>query len=127
MCLNYITTINQSPQSLQPGLDEAKYKRWIESVLSPPASALFVIDIQNDFLTGTLALRNAPAKQDGLELIQPINEFLGEASRNFDNIVYSHDWHPSDHVSFLSNADLREHRVIRQAGASLSVSLSSHH
>ena len=86
-----------------------------------------MIDIQNDFLTGTLALQNAPAKQDGLELIQPINEFLGEASRNFDNIVYSHDWHPSDHVSFLSNADLREHRVIRQAGASLSVSLSSHH
>ena len=83
-----------------------------------------MIDIQNDFLTGTLALRVAPAKQDGLKLIRPINNFLDEASKNFDNIVYSLDWHPSDHVSFLSNVDLREHRVIRQAGAKLGVRFS---
>ena len=116
---------------LKPWLDgdqnlpEAEYKKWIESVLSPPKSAYFVIDMQNDFITGTLALRDNPAKQDGLDLIEPINYFLDKASDNFDIIVYSLDWHPSDHVSFLSNIELRDHRVIRQAGDVLAVSLLS--
>jgi len=102
-------------------LQEAEYKKWIESVLSPPASAFLVIDMQNDFLTGTLALRDAPAKQDGLEILRPLNDFLDEAADNFDLVVYSIDWHPSDHVSFLSNADRREHRVVKQSGAELGV------
>ena len=112
------------PQSTSGGegqLREPEYKKWIESVLSPPASALLVIDMQNDFLTGSLALRDAPAKQDGLEIIRPLNDFLSEASDNFDVVVYSIDWHPSDHVSFLSNAGRREHRVIKQSGAELGV------
>ena len=90
-------------------------------MLSPPASAFLVIDMQNDFLTGSLALRDAPARQDGLEIIPPLNRFLDEAAGNFDVVVYSIDWHPKDHVSFLSNAGKREHRVIRQNGAQLAV------
>ena len=100
---------------------EPEYRKWIESVLSPPASAFLVIDMQNCFLTGSLALRDAPAKQDGLEIIPPLNDFLDEASGNFDLVVYSIDWHPEDHVSFLSNADLREHRVVKQSGSELAV------
>ena len=104
-------------------LNQTMYKKWIESVLSPPGSAFFVIDMQNDFLTGSLALRDAPAKQDGLELIDPINNFLDETSDNFNVIVYSMDWHPSDHISFLSNAYLRPYTAIQQAGKNLAVSL----
>ena len=33
-----------------------------------------VIDVQNDFITGTLALKNGPAGQDGAEVVKPINE-----------------------------------------------------
>ena len=112
-------------------LNETVYKKWIESVLSPPGSAFFVIDMQNDFLTGSLALKDSPAKQDGREIIDPINKFLDEASDNFDAIVYSMDWHPSDHISFLSNALMpetlqRQYRVIKQANStSLGVSLLS--
>ena len=45
-----------------------------------------VIDMQNDFLTGSLALSAAPAGQDGLEILEPLNAFLDEASDNFDTI-----------------------------------------
>ena len=52
-------------------------------------SAFLVIDMQNDFLTGSLALRAAPAGQDGLEILEPLNAFLDEASDNFDKIGFS--------------------------------------
>ena len=42
--------------------------------------------MQNDFLTGSLALSVAPAGQDGLEILEPLNAFLDEASDNFDTI-----------------------------------------
>ena len=42
--------------------------------------------MQNDFLTGSLALSAAPAGQDGLEVLEPLNAFLDEASDNFDKI-----------------------------------------
>ena len=45
--------------------------------------------MQNDFLTGSLALRAAPAGQDGLEILEPLNAFLDEASDNFDKIGFS--------------------------------------
>ena len=80
--------------------------------------------MQNDFLTGSLALRDAPAKQDGLEIIRPLNDFLAIASDNFDVIVYSLDWHPRNHVSFLSNVDQRKNRVIQQSGSQLGVGFS---
>ncbi len=92
--------------------DVSAYTEWIRSLLSPRSAALLIIDMQNDFLTGSLALRDAPAGQDGLQLIQPMNAFLDATSGAFDKTVYSIDWHPANHVSFLSNAGLREHRVV---------------
>ena len=41
-------------------------------------SALIVIDVQNDFITGSLALKNGPAGQDGAEVVKPINEVSRE-------------------------------------------------
>ena len=58
---------------------------WLKSIFSPRRT-LLVIDMQNDFLTGSLALRAAPAGQDGLEILEPLNAFLDEASDNFDKI-----------------------------------------
>lgn len=52
--------------------------------------ALLVIDMQNDFITGSLAV----AGSEGL--IEKINKILDK----FPLIVYSQDSHPEDHISF---------------------------
>ena len=55
-------------------------------------SDLLVIDVQNDFIAGTLALKNAPAGEDGEELVDIINGLIEQ--HQFDATVYSFDWHP---------------------------------
>ncbi|GAV05919.1 hypothetical protein RvY_15975 [Ramazzottius varieornatus] len=78
---------------------------WIEPVLFP-RNALLVIDIQNDFITGSLALKNAPAKQDGAEVVPIANQLIGLGQ--FQDVVYSQDWHPSDHCSFIEKISEQE-------------------
>lgn len=70
-----------------------------------PNSALIVVDVQNDFLDGNLALRNCPAGQDGLGVIPAINSVLDTV--NFELVVYTRDWHPEDHISFAENKHIR--------------------
>ena len=64
-------------------------------------SALIAIDVQNDFISGTLALKNQPAKQDGEEVVSVINCL--KQNVKFDLVVFTLDWHPSDHCSYHSN------------------------
>lgn len=64
-------------------------------------SALIIVDMQNDFICGSLALKNSPAKQDGFRVIPVINHIL--QSTKFDCVVYTLDWHPADHISFIDN------------------------
>ena len=66
-----------------------------------PVTALIIVDVQHDFIDGSLALRNCPAKQDGAEVVPVINKLLKEGQ--FDLIVYSLDWHPETHISFVNN------------------------
>ena len=54
--------------------------------------ALLVIDVQNDFVDGTMAIPGASA------IVEPINALAAA----FTNIVIVTDWHPADHVSFAS-------------------------
>ncbi|XP_055345600.1 uncharacterized protein LOC129593359 [Paramacrobiotus metropolitanus] len=76
------------------------FQRWIRTVLFP-RWCLLIVDTQNDFIDGSLALRNAPAHQDGAEIVPVINGMLQRHS--FDAVVYSMDWHPPNHCSFLHN------------------------
>ena len=39
-------------------------------------SAFLVIDVQNDFISGTLATKDGPAGEDGFEVIDPINQVI---------------------------------------------------
>ncbi|KAJ8298076.1 hypothetical protein KUTeg_024607 [Tegillarca granosa] len=73
---------------------------WLKQILRP-VSVLVIIDVQNDFLLGSLALRNCPAGQDGMGVLPAINSVLDTV--NFDLVVYTRDWHPSDHISFIDN------------------------
>ena len=67
--------------------------------------ALLVVDVQNDFISGTLSLSNCPSKHDGAEIVPLINDLTKKT--NFDLTVYTQDWHPTDHISFVDNAHLR--------------------
>ncbi|XP_064608566.1 uncharacterized protein LOC135472813 [Liolophura sinensis] len=77
---------------------------WLKQVLEP-VSALVIVDVQNDFLEGSLSLSQCPAGQCGLPVIPVINNMLDNVQ--FDVVVYSKDWHPKDHISFLENVNIR--------------------
>lgn len=59
------------------------------------------MDVQNDFITGSLSISNCPAQHDGGEVVPVINKLLDQCS--FDVVVYTYDWHPHDHISFVEN------------------------
>lgn len=81
------------------------WNHWIKIIVRPIAVFL-IIDVQNDFISGTLNISNCSAQQNGFEVIEPINRILETVQ--FDAVFYSLDWHPSDHVSFIDNIKLRE-------------------
>eukprot|EP00792_Barthelona_sp_PAP020_P001682 TRINITY_DN12699_c0_g1_i1.p1 TRINITY_DN12699_c0_g1~~TRINITY_DN12699_c0_g1_i1.p1 ORF type:complete len:206 (-),score=68.43 TRINITY_DN12699_c0_g1_i1:44-661(-) len=60
-------------------------------------TALLVIDVQNDFIDGTLPVH------DGVNGVQDINNYIEENESTFDLIVFTKDWHPKNHTSFSSN------------------------
>ena len=70
-----------------------------------PRSAIIIVDVQNDFISGSLAISNCPAGQNGEDVVAPINRMLDTVP--FTLHCYSMDWHPSDHVSFIDNVHLR--------------------
>lgn len=66
-----------------------------------PLKALLIVDVQNDFITGSLRLDQCPAKEDGAEVVPVVNQLIEHGS--FDVLAYTFDWHPPDHCSFFSN------------------------
>lgn len=68
------------------------------------AAALIIVDYQNDFIDGSLAIGMGSAKHNPLHCLQPINRLIDDAP--LDKIVYSMDWHPQDHVSFVTNVHM---------------------
>ncbi|ATQ15578.1 nicotinamidase (plasmid) [Borrelia miyamotoi] len=61
-------------------------------------SALILIDIQNDFLElGALSVPN------GNEIIPLVNQL----QIYFEHIIATKDWHPENHISFLSDTNLK--------------------
>lgn len=58
--------------------------------------ALILVDIQNDFLPG-----GSLAVPEGDTIIPTVNQLQPQ----FDLVVATQDWHPSNHLSFASNHD----------------------
>lgn len=71
-----------------------------------PRNALLIVDVQNDFIDGTLSLKNCPSKQNGAEVVPCINNIVDTVP--FDVVAYSLDWHPEDHCSFVENVNKRK-------------------
>lgn len=78
---------------------------WVRKILCP-ITAVIAVDIQNDFISGSLSLKNCPAAQDGAEVIPVANYLLQTIP--FDVVIYSLDWHPADHISFFENLKNRK-------------------
>lgn len=57
-----------------------------------PTDVLIVVDVQTDFISGTLAIAGAD------DIIAPINRLAAQ----FEHIVLTADWHPEGHISFAS-------------------------
>lgn len=62
---------------------------------APPNSALIVVDMQNDFINGTLPVPGA------VEIVPTINELL--ALEGWAFVGFTMDYHPHDHASFAEN------------------------
>ncbi|KAI5898936.1 Isochorismatase hydrolase [Schizophyllum commune H4-8] len=69
------------------GISTAKYAH--------PNTALLIVDIQYDFINGTLSNDRA------YSILPKIYQLLDE--HEWGMIATSQDWHPQDHVSFASN------------------------
>ena len=76
-------------------------------------NALLIVDVQYDFIDGTLALKNCPSQHQGEHVIPVINKLLNEV--HFDVIVYTQDWHTHDHISFYENLHLRAHLLAKDS------------
>lgn len=80
------------------------WNSWITTVFKP-VSAFLIVDVQNDFISGSLSINKCPAKQNGADIIEPINQLLKNV--HFDAVFYSLDWHPNNHISFIDNVNQR--------------------
>lgn len=88
-------------------LDDSEFQNVSKHFIQPltkPITALLVIDVQYDFIDGSLALKNCPAKQEAYDVIPIINNLIDKYP--FDVVVYTYDYHPEDHISFFENLKL---------------------
>ncbi|MDR0568416.1 MAG: bifunctional nicotinamidase/pyrazinamidase [Spirochaetaceae bacterium] len=59
------------------------------------ASALIMIDVQNDFCSA-----GALAVAEGEDVVEPLNRLADRFSQTGGRVIATADWHPPDHVSF---------------------------
>jgi nicotinamidase/pyrazinamidase len=59
-----------------------------------PGDALVVVDMQNDFVTGTLSVPG------GGEIVPVLNRYLAAFRERSLPVVATRDWHPARHCSF---------------------------
>src|SRR6266436_1325419 len=63
------------------------------AVTPTPKDVLLVVDVQNDSVSGSVAI------PDAMAVIPVINRL----SIRFNHVVFTQDWHPRGHVSFASS------------------------
>lgn len=79
------------------------------------ARAVIVVDVQRDFCDGG----SLPA-HDTVSLIAPLATFIQSARRKGYVMVFTQDWHPPDHTSFVSRGGRwPSHCVANSFGAEL--------
>jgi len=77
-----------------------------------PGDALLVTDVQNDFVTGTLAVPG------GADIVAPLNRAIASFRARGLLVVAVRDWHPPGHCSFAARGGpWPTHCVAGSAGA----------
>ncbi|CAD5227601.1 unnamed protein product [Bursaphelenchus xylophilus] len=68
-------------------------------------TAYMIVDLQNDFLheAGVMPVKECPPKEDPLKLVPTINK-ISDRSADFDLTVFTIEWHPPNHISFVEHA-----------------------
>jgi len=79
--------------------DRGQTIQWLKSIFSPRRT-LLVIDMQNDFIDGSLTVPGAREIVERVENLTKMDIWY--------QVLYSQDWHPKDHISFYSNLGLRQ-------------------
>lgn len=82
--------------------EAAQFNKRIVQTINQMRTALIVVDFQNDFVDGSLAIKRGRAQQDPMEALQILNQLLLR-HKDFNSIVYTLDWHPSNHISFYEH------------------------
>ena len=81
--------------------------------------ALVVVDVQSDFVDGSLAV------PDAASIIPVLNRYVGEFERRGLPVVATRDWHPADHSSFAAQGGRwPSHCVAGTRGAEFAAGLS---
>lgn len=70
----------------------ARLEAAADKIKLDASCALIVVDVQNCFISGSLAVKEGDA------VVPVINRIAGA----FQNVVLTQDWHPAGHVSFAS-------------------------
>merc|ERR1712241_339844 len=78
--------------------DAGQTIHWLKSIFSPRRT-LLVIDMQNDFITGSLPVPGATEIVESVEALTKLDIWY--------QVFYTQDWHPQNHISFYSNLGLR--------------------
>ncbi|OTF79503.1 pyrazinamidase/nicotinamidase-like protein, partial [Euroglyphus maynei] len=95
---NYLVDIN----AISPILNRPYITNGHQAIQTVRRWALIIVDVQNDFVHGSMALNRFFNGEEAAEVIPAINRLLKYVE--FDLVVYSRDWHPIDHCSFNSSS-----------------------
>ena len=86
------------PHTSMPSIAQEVTKAASPDIPTAGSSAiLIVVDVQNDFISGSLQAHKAA------KTIQPINNAIRIAESRGMLIAFTKDWHPKDHWSFKEN------------------------
>jgi len=77
-------------------LQVKKKQDWVWGKRAPKHSALIIIDMQNDFINGSLTVTG------GDTIIPTINSLAH--LEGWDLVIYTMDYHPNTHLSFAANS-----------------------
>lgn len=73
---------------------------------------LIIVDCQNDFISGTMAVKGAK------NVLENIKVFIKNRKKEIDKILFTVDWHPYNHCSFKKfGGDWPQHCVQFTPGA----------
>ncbi|XP_059081883.1 nicotinamidase-like isoform X1 [Tigriopus californicus] len=106
MCNELFMIFNQSGDGSMSKAEFAYcWNNWVKKIVRP-VSAFIVVDVQNDFISGSLSISKCSAGHNGEEVVPAINKLVETVP--FNVYAYSLDWHPADHLSFVDNVHLRK-------------------